>query len=618
MKKIKKLKPPTVAELIRHLLLSWLFSALLEYLFLPQSLQNITRLDGIAAMSLPRLLILTVIFTAVLWALSQRYRIVIWERWAIPGVFALLAGAVLTNTYTDAFFLFCLVILAIMAVYAIWGHAPTREKPQAAGKVHWSFPAITCLLALGFLFLVSLWTVLRVKTFYAPNFDFGIFSQMFYNMKESGLPMTTVERDGLLSHFAVHVSPIYYLILPFYCLFPTPETLQVLQAAVLASAVIPMWLIGKQHGLGGLPRTLLCALLLLLPTTAGGTSYDLHENCFLLPLVLWLMYAIDRENIWLTGLFALLTLAVKEDAAVYVAIAALYLVIRCGVNYRKGTGKMLFTGIGLLILSVSWFLLVTDYLANQGDGVMTYRYDNFIYDGSGSLLSVVKAVILCPMKMLYECMDAEKLMYLGQTMVPLLALPLLTRKFERYLLLIPYILLNLMSDYQYQHDIMFQYNFGSSAFLLYLTAVNLADLRWKMPRLIALGAAVCVSLGFFCSLIVPNVQNMQALHAEYEDYYRQVSDALAQIPEDASVTAHTFYVVPLSQRSTLYDVRYCSQEHLLSSEYVVLKKSSSGDFSRGNLGVKGFDNVDALLKANGYTEFLKQGSLIIYHNPENG
>lgn len=618
MQKRKKLIMPTVAELIRHLLLSWLFSALLEYLFLPQSLQDITRLDGIAAMSLPRLLILTVIFAAVLWALSQRYRIVIWERWAIPGVFALLAGAVLTNTYTDAFFLFCLVILAIMAVYAIWGHAPTREKPQAAGKAHWSFPVIICLLALGFLFLVSLWTVLRVKTFYAPNFDFGIFSQMFYNMKETGLPMTTVERDGLLSHFAVHVSPIYYLMLPFYCLFPTPETLQVLQAAVLASAVIPMWLIGKQQGLGGLPRTLLCALLLLLPTTAGGTSYDLHENCFLLPLVLWLMYAIDRENIWLTGLFALLTLAVKEDAAVYVAIAALYLVIRCGVNYRKGTGKMLFTGIGLLILSVSWFLLVTDYLANQGDGVMTYRYDNFIYDGSGSLLSVVKAVILCPMKMLYECMDAEKLMYLGQTMVPLLALPLLTRKFERYLLLIPYILLNLMSDYQYQHDIMFQYNFGSSAFLLYLTAVNLADLRWKAPRLIALGAAVCVSLGFFCSLIVPNVQKMQALHTEYESHYRQLSEALAQIPEDASVTAHTFYVVPLSQRSTLYDVRYCSQEHLLSTEYVVLKKSSSGDFSRGNLGVKGFDNVDALLKANGYMEFLRQGSLIIYHNPENG
>ena len=333
MQKRKKIAPPKAAELIRHLFLAWLFSALLEYLFLPQELQNIAGLSGIAAMSLPRLLILTAVFTAVLWALSQRYNIVVWQRWAIVGVFGLLVGAVLTNTYTDAFFLFCAVILAALAVYAIWGHAPSREKSPSAEKVHWVFPVIVALLALAFFVIVSLWTVYRVKIFWAPSFDFGLFAQMFHNMKETGLAVTTVERGKYLSHFAVHVSPIYYLMLPFYCLFPVPETLQVLQAAVLASAVIPMWLIGKQNGLGGLSRTLLCALLLLVPTTAGGASYDLHENCFLLPLVLWLMYAIDKENLLLTGLFTVLTLAVKEDAAVYVAIAALYLIIRCAVIF---------------------------------------------------------------------------------------------------------------------------------------------------------------------------------------------------------------------------------------------------------------------------------------------
>lgn len=47
--------------------------------------------------------------------------------------------------------------------------------------------------------------------------------------------MTTCERDRVLSHFAVHVSPIYYLFLPFYALFPLPVTLEVLQALLLAS-----------------------------------------------------------------------------------------------------------------------------------------------------------------------------------------------------------------------------------------------------------------------------------------------------------------------------------------------------------------------------------------------
>ena len=50
----------------------------------------------------------------------------------------------------------------------------------------------------------------------------------------TGLPVTTCERDRVLSHFAVHVSPIYYLFLPFYALFPSPVTLEVLQALLLA------------------------------------------------------------------------------------------------------------------------------------------------------------------------------------------------------------------------------------------------------------------------------------------------------------------------------------------------------------------------------------------------
>lgn len=615
MKKHKKLSPPTSPELIRHLLLAWLLSALLEYLFLPQELQDITRLDGIAAMNLPRLLILTALFTAGFWALSQRYHTAVWQRWAIPGVFALLTGAVLTNTYTDAFFLFCAVIFGVMVVYAIWGHAPTREQPQPAKKAHWIFPVIAALLAVGFFAIVSVWTVYRIKIFWTPSFDFGIFAQMFHNMKETGLAVTTVERGKMLSHFSVHVSPIYYLMLPFYCLFPKPETLQILQAAVLASAVIPMWLIGKQHGLGGLPRTLLCALLLFLPCTAGGASYDLHENCFLLPLVLWLMYAIDRENLFLTALFAVLTLAVKEDAAVYVAIAALYLIIRCAVNYGKHQKKMLFAGIFMLTLSLVWFLLVTDYLATHGDGVMTYRYQNFMYDGSGSLFSVVKAVILCPLKMLYECMDAEKLPYLAQTILPLLALPLITRKFERYLLLIPYILLNLMSDYQYQHDIMFQYNFGSSAFLLYLTAVNLADIKWKLPRLLALSAAVLVSFSLFASLILPEVDKVQKNYEDNSKYYQELSQALEFVPDGASVAAHHFYVTPLSDRAEIYDIHnYCSSETVLSCEYVVVKKNCSSKYY--NTDIAGYTQLVSLLEQNGYQIVKTYGSLTIYQkNP---
>ena len=619
MELVKKIKTTTPADLIRHIFLAWLIAAAAEYLLLPKSLQGMEELTGLAAMSFPRLLAVTFGGTVLLWGVSLFLPVALAERWAIAAVFALLSALALTNSFSLPLLCICLLVMAILTVYAIsprQGSADSLPSPQ---KAHWGFCAAVAVLAIGFFAAVCAWTVGRYRTFSTPNFDFGIFAQMFHSMKTTGLPMTTVERDGLLSHFAVHVSPIYYLMLPFYCLFPTPATLQVLQAAVLASAVIPMWLIGKRHGLSGCQRVLLCALLLLLPVTAGGTSYDLHENCFLLPLVLWLLYAMDRRSSWLTALFAVLTLTVKEDAAVYVAVAAIYLTVRSILPWRKENRKDLITGILVLLGAVVWFLLVTNYLATYGDGVMTTRYRNFMYDGSGSLVTVIKAVLLSPMKMLFECVDAEKLPYIAQTMLPLLGLPLLTRRYERYLLLIPYILVNLMSDYTYQHDILFQYNFGSTAFLLYLTAVNLADLKLSLPRFIALGAAVAVSIGFFYSLIVPKIRYYSTLYSKYESYYTGIREALDTIPEGASVTTHTFYGAYLSDRAVLYDVRFGSQEHLLSTEFVVLKATYTAEFKKyaTNGEDNGYENLVALLEENGYAPYGNYQTAVVIYQKQN-
>lgn len=613
---LKKRSTASMPDWIRHLLLAYLCAALLEFICLPRELKNLATTDGVAQMSMTRLLLVTAALTLILWLLSLWKDIKKPERWLMVLAFFGFSGVALYHNFAWGFFGFCCLIAVCLIVYAIFGYRCGLQLSGQEKKPHWIFPVAVGVLAVIFTVVISVWTVNRVRTFFSPDYDLGIFSQMFYNMKETGLPMTTVERDGLLSHFAVHVSPIYYLMLPFYWLFPSPITLQILQAVVLASAVIPMWLIGKQRGLSGIQRVFVCVLLLAIPTTGGGTGYDLHENCFLLPLILWLMYAFDRRSILLTLLFAVLTLAVKEDAAVYVAVAAIYVIVRTVVNYDKKHLKDMFLGFAALAMSLTWFLLVTDYLANQGDGVMTSRYNNFIYDGSGSLFSVVKAVVLCPMKMLFESVEPEKMEYVLFTLVPLVALPLITRKYQRYLLLIPYILLNLMSDYQYQHDIFFQYNFGSSAFLLYLTAINLADIRWKLPRFLASVAAVAVSVSMFCSLIVPEVKDVTKLYRENEAYYQRIRQTLEEIPEDASVTAHTFYVVPLSDRSVLYDIRYCSRENLLSTEYVILKKSSTSDFRNYAVGGKnGYENLVALLEENGYENIKTQGSLVIYHKP---
>ena len=601
------------ASLIRHLLTAWLTAALVEWLLLPVELKTLTGLKGLGAMSLPRLLIVTGVVLALLVGTSRLLpqRAV---RWMMVGLFTVLSAATLASSFTWPLLIACGLVFALLLVYTRegWDSRPmprqgTQKSPLAAG--------MTAVLAIGFFLLVSAWTVGRVYSFSTPTYDFGIFAQMFHSMKTKGLPITTVERDGALSHFAVHVSPIYYLLLPFYMIVPKPATLQVLQAAVLASAVIPLYLIAKRHNLPPFMRTALCALLLLYPAYAGGTSYDIHENAFLTPLILWLFYSLDCKRIPLTALFAALTVMVKEDAAVYVAVIALWLLLK-GILCKNRKWELA-VGAVLLVSAIGYFFAVTAYLASSGDGVMTYRYNNFIYDGSSSLVTVIKAVLLSPMKAVFECVDKEKLAFIGLTLLPLAGIPLLTRRYERLVLLIPYILVNLMSDYQYQHDIFFQYTYGSTACLMYLTAVNLADMKKNEVRVVALGLALCISATCFGAKIMPKAMQYPKQCKTYQGYYDQLRDVLDTVPEGASVAATTFYTTYLSQRDILYDVRYASHEHIFGCEYVVLSVTDKNSYKPyAENGERGYENFRGLVLAEGYEKIAEYpGRLEIYMRP---
>lgn len=614
----KKLRRFQTADLIRQLLAAWLLAVTVEYLLLPSWLRDLSGMDGLAAMSLGRVLLLTALGTVLLWGISHFVNTVAVERWCIVGIFAVLAGVSLRASFSKGLLCACIVLFALLVVYAIRGWDSSPEPVFTPRSGHKACLWVTVGLTVLFFLFVSVWTVSRIYCFSTPTYDFGIFSQMFYHMKESGLPMTTLERDGLMSHFMVHMSPIWYLLLPFYLLAPSPVTLQVLQAAVMASAVIPLWRIGKDHGLSGVQRMLLCAVLLLYPAFSGGASYDIHENCFLMPLLLWLFHGIDRKNTCIITISALLTLMVKEDAAVYVAVIALWLMVRTVLHWRKENKKDLFTAAALLLVSLLWFFLATGYLARSGDGVMTYRYQNFMFDGDSSLFTVVLSVLLNPMKALSECVESGKLYFILLTMLPLLGLPLLTRRYERYILLIPYILINLMSDYKYQHNIFFQYTFGSAACLLYLTAVNLAELKLERQRTIALAAAAFVGGACFCMRVVPKAIKYPLACIREHDTCQSIRSALSAIPEDAPVTATFTYTTFLSQRETLYDVGYASKEHVLQTDYVVLGLDvPEGDFRQyATEGEEdGFENFIKFLEENGYTVLDEvPGELVIYSN----
>ena len=435
-----------------------------------------------------------------------------------------------------------LILLAILIVHAV------REDRMALDQLRISplFLRITVIL---FALLMAAYLItaalLRYYSYNAPCYDFGIFCQMFHSMKTTGLPVTTCERSTPMSHFAVHVSPIYYVLLPFYMIVPRPETLLVLQVIAVLSGVIPLWLLAKHFRLSERVRAVLCLMYLGCSALTGGIFYDLHENKMLTPLLLWLFWSVEKKKRPLILLFTLLTLTVKEDAALYIIFIGLWLLLS---RPQKITGALMTTS------AVGYFLAVTSWLANQGEGVMFNRFANII-GSEGGIVQLLRSTLVNPALLLYECMNAEKLVFAACILLPLGFLPFLTKKHSDLLLLCPFVIMNLISDYAYQHNLNYQYTYGVMALLFYLCAANLPHIQNLVSGFRLRRAILCFALCATALIGAVQIKNHSFLFEVFDDTRddsKIIREVLDTIPEDASIRTASMFAAHLAEREELY------------------------------------------------------------------
>jgi uncharacterized membrane protein len=495
-------------------------------------------LDAITQLSLTAIIIGTVAGTIILGGiiLLTRKKMIGSITFLLVGMIYVLAGAFWGKSLETA-------LGFGLAGVGLWYFFSNRYEAvcnrfQGESKWWWLLPAAGAVLWLEW---CGILTIYRYLSFYTPSYDFGIFSQMFYYIKETGIPYTTCERSELLSHFAVHMSPTLYIMLPFYWLFPSPITILVLQRLAIASGVIPLWKLAKKYHMVNGIAALLCVVYLLYPAFTGGLFYDFHENKLLAPLILWLLYAMEqRSKIWY-WVVVILTLGVKEDAAIYVACISLFMIFS-KKGWKKGTASFL--------LSVIWFFVVVHWLNTYGDGAMMGRYANFV-GKEGSVIDLVKNIIKNPAYVVEECFTADKIQFLLWMLVPLAGVMFTTKQLSCYLLFIPLLVINLMSNNEYQSSIFYQYTYGSGVLLIYVTMVVLANWK-KSAQLRCLIAMILLSATLFSSILS---QKLYYYTAYDEQKNATISSNLDLIPADASVEASTWFVAYLSSREEIYSMK---------------------------------------------------------------
>ncbi len=420
-------------------------------------------------------------------------------------------------------------------------------------------------IAVFFFLILTGMSVFRYLTFSAPNYDFGIFCNMFHNMKETFRPLVSCERDQILSHFAVHFSPAMYIFLPFYYIFPSPVTVAVFQTVAIYSGIIPFILIMKNRKIDSFTMCMFAVVFAANAAYTGGCRYDFHENCLLVPFMMWMFYFYEKKKLPLMFLFAFLTLMVKEDAFIYVSVFAVYVIL---------TEKKLFKGASLIFMAFAYFAVACYILEQHGTGIMSNRYDAMI-SGDEGLFGVIKTAFTNPayaIELIFRTndKDANKLIYFLQMMCPLAFMPFITKKSVRLVLVLP-LLLNLLTDYVYQYDISFQYNFAIMSLLLYLCVVNATDMEKKKRDFLSVTAAGLAAMMFFM-LIVPGFTSKTKDYFTAKEKFESMEEVLDSIPADASVAASTFLIPHLADRTHIYEVYYTQQTEF---DYVVLDMRDS-------------------------------------------
>lgn len=505
----------------------------------------------------------------------------------------------------------CIGVAAVAVVFISYlmgkiDHGRFEKLPSwAAGAIVFTTAAVVTIF-------VSVTTIAKHRCFGTSCFDFGIFVQMFHSMAEDLTAVTSCERDKLLSHFYVHASYIYYALVPFYALFPNENTLFIAQAILSMGGVIPLFLLAKKHKYEGLSLVAACMIYIFYSGLVAPCYYDFHENAFLPTILMWLLYAMDQRKMVLFYLMSVLVCIVKEDAPLYVICIALFFL------FDEKTVKR-FHGVIITCLAVVYFILITNWLTEYGDGQMmtSSRLGDLTIDPEAGFGGIVKNVLVNPSYFFSLFVQEQTLLFFLQTMIPLIFLPFMTKKIHRFMLIIPYVIMNLVigAGYRYAADIGYQYIFGPSCLLIYMAILNCKDMERERRNTLATVSAVVSMITVF-SLVSGRISHFEN-YRDKKDYYRNLEACLDTVPRDAAVISNTWFLPHIADRKEVYI--FDKNDFVKEGEdtYTALKDMDRYDFYVLSRRDENTNLAIPYLEEAGYTVFNEtENFIVIYVSPD--
>jgi len=386
-------------------------------------------------------------------------------------------------------------------------------------------------------------TSLRHYNFQTQAWDLGIFDQVVWNIAHGNGMSTTLE--FVQNHFAVHMSPILFLLAPGYLIFPSPYFLLILQTLALALGAWPLYLLTKSR--------FVAITYLLYPSLHWVNWFDFHPIAFLVPAFLAAFYFAEKRRWGLMSLFLILAASAQEDAVLVIAFFGIYLIFRTSDVPRTSDVQKI--GFLILFFSAAYFLISTKFIMPYfGGGLL--RIDRYVQLGD-SFPEILKNLFIHPFLFINTIFQWQKFVYLFWLFLPVAFLPLLAPR--EWILLLPGLAQNLLTNYAPQFAGIYQYDSALIAGIFIAAAYGLKKAIGLFAGFaVATPIAGLIITAFLAFLIRSPISpfNFPAELFKKSARAEAFQKMIERVPENASVVAHTQIVPHLSLREKIYMLGY--------------------------------------------------------------
>lgn len=402
--------------------------------------------------------------------------------------------------------------------------------------------------------LMDIYCIRRYRSYNAGAFDLGIAAQTLWNTSHGDILHESVNLGKPASRpwngrWELILIPIALL----YRIFDRVEFILLLQTMIISLGIIPTYILSKQK-LGGvfIPFCLSIAYILN-PVIHNPNLFDFHSVSLSIPMIIFLIYFSERNNISMMFLTFILILSCREDLAPLLFAYSIYLYL---------LRKRLRLPAVFLSLSIIWFMFTTNTSSVRNflglpEIIPSYtqagRWDHI---GGTDPLGILFHFFDNPMSLIKSIFNIENLKYLIKITAPFSFLPLFNLKMV--FIALPNFLINGMSHWSLAHHIEHHYNAHVGAVMMVssiyavskISGFNILGTCSTKKRMEKIVALVFVLASLTAAILWSRYKNISKW--QVSGHHEILNGVVKKIDPDASISSHFLILDHIANRKELY------------------------------------------------------------------